>query len=84
THLYQGYTISPYFDSLVAKLIAWGSDREEAIARMRRALNEFIVEGIATTIPLHLQIINTSEFCSGDFSTQFLEQYLSENRAILH
>lgn len=80
THVYQGYTIPPYYDSLVAKLIAWGKDREEAIARMIRALEEFVIEGISTTIPLHLQILNSPQFRSGEVSTQFLENFLFNGR----
>lgn len=80
THVYQGYTIPPHYDSLVAKLIAWGKDREEAIARMIRALEEFVIEGISTTIPLHLQILNSPQFRSGEVSTQFLENFLFNGR----
>ncbi|MDQ1002152.1 acetyl-CoA carboxylase biotin carboxylase subunit [Neobacillus niacini] len=71
--VYPGYTISPFYDSMIAKLIVHGKDREEAIARMKRALNEFVVEGIDTTIAFHLRLLEHPEFISGDFTTKFLE-----------
>ena len=73
SHAYQRYTIPPYYDSLVAKLIAFGNTRDEAIARMRRALEEFIIEGIKTTIPFHRKLIEHPDFQSGNFDTGFLE-----------
>ena len=73
THAYAQYVIPPYYDSLIAKLITHGQDRETAINRMARALEEFVVEGVATTIPLHKAIINTPEFRSGKFDTSFIE-----------
>ena len=73
SHAYQRYTIPPYYDSLVAKLIAFGNTRDEAIARMRRALEEFIIEGIKTTIPFHQKLIEHPDFQSGNFDTGFLE-----------
>ena len=73
THAYAQYLIPPYYDSLIAKLITHGRDREEAIERMLRSLEEFVVEGIPTTIPLHLAILRTPEFRSGKFNTKFLE-----------
>src|SRR5271154_755937 len=72
TAAYTDYVIPPYYDSLVAKLIAHGRDRLEAIARMRRALDMFVVEGIYTTIPLHLRIVNDPEFQAGNTDTTFL------------
>ena len=60
--IYTGYTIPSYYDSMVAKLIVWGTDRDEAIARMKRALHEFTIEGIKTTIPFHLQVLNNAFF----------------------
>jgi len=74
THAYAQYQIPPYYDSLIAKLIAHGKDRETAINRMKRALEEFIIEGVATTIPLHQAILNTPEFRSGNFDTSFIEK----------
>jgi acetyl-CoA carboxylase, biotin carboxylase subunit len=72
TAAYTDYVIPPFYDSLVAKLIAYGHDRAEAIARMRRALDMFVVEGIHTTIPLHQRIMNDPDFISGQFDTSFL------------
>jgi len=70
---YPGYTIPPYYDSMIAKVIAYGSTREEAISRMKRALSEFVVEGIHTTIPFHLKLLEHEKFVEGDFNTKFLE-----------
>jgi acetyl-CoA carboxylase biotin carboxylase subunit len=72
TAAYTDYVIPPYYDSLVAKLIAYGRDRTEAIARMRRALDMFVIEGIHTTIPLHQRIMQDPAFISGNFNTSFL------------
>jgi len=74
THLYEGYTISPFYDSLIAKVIVWGKDREEAIQRMKRALKEFVIVGVKTTIPLHLKILDDSFFIKGQFHTNFLQR----------
>ncbi|SEN22637.1 acetyl-CoA carboxylase biotin carboxylase subunit [Lihuaxuella thermophila] len=70
---YQGYRITPFYDSMVAKLIVWGKDRQEALQRMNRALKEFAIDGVHTTIPFHLKILNHPKFISGDFHIQFLE-----------
>lgn len=70
---YPGYMIPPYYDSMIAKLIAYGSTREEAVTRMKRALDEFVVEGIHTTIPFHRLIMDHNVFVKGDFNTKFLE-----------
>jgi acetyl-CoA carboxylase biotin carboxylase subunit len=75
SHIYQSYTIPPYYDSLIAKLIVWGKDRERAIARGKRALEEFTVEGIKTTIPFHLKVLEDARFISGNFDTGFLEKF---------
>lgn len=72
---YAGYTIPPYYDSMIAKLIVWGKDRQEAIERMKRALGEFVVEGITTTIPFHLKVMDHEVFISGEFDTKFLDTY---------
>ncbi|SDI55703.1 acetyl-CoA carboxylase biotin carboxylase subunit [Natribacillus halophilus] len=72
--VYTGYTITPYYDSMVAKLIVHGADREEAIARMRRALVEFVVEGVETTIPFHLELMDNEAFRAGVFDTTFLAE----------
>jgi acetyl-CoA carboxylase, biotin carboxylase subunit len=70
---YPGYTIPPYYDSMIAKVITYGSSREEAISRMKRALSEFVVEGIHTTIPFHLKLLENKKFVEGQFNTKFLE-----------
>ncbi|MGO0060872.1 acetyl-CoA carboxylase biotin carboxylase subunit [Brevibacillus fluminis] len=72
---YSGYQIPPYYDSMIAKLIVWGKTREEAIERMKRALSEFMVEGIHSTIPFHLKMMDHEVFRSGHFDTKFLETY---------
>lgn len=72
---YPGYSIPPYYDSMIAKLITYGATREEAIARMKRALSEFVIEGVHTTIPFHLKLMNHEKFVGGDFNTKFLELY---------
>ena len=73
--MYPGYTIPPYYDSMVAKLITFADTREEAIAKMKRALSEFAIEGVHTTIPFHLKLMDHEVFKSGDFNTKFLEKY---------
>ncbi|MGJ3203860.1 acetyl-CoA carboxylase biotin carboxylase subunit [Geobacillus thermoleovorans] len=73
--VYPGYTIPPYYDSMIAKLIVHAPTRAEAIARMRRALSEFIIEGIHTTIPFHIKLMEHENFQSGEFNTKFLELY---------
>jgi acetyl-CoA carboxylase biotin carboxylase subunit len=77
---YPGYVISPYYDSMIAKLIVWGKTREEAIQRMKRALSEFVIEGIDTTIPFHERVFRHEAFVSGDFNTKFLETYNLTNK----
>jgi acetyl-CoA carboxylase, biotin carboxylase subunit len=75
THCYQGYQIPPNYDSMIAKLIVHAKDRKQAIQRMLRALDEFVIEGIKTTIPVHKRILKHPVFQSGDFNTKFLEEY---------
>lgn len=75
THAYAGYIIPPHYDSMIAKLICHGRDREEALARMTRALNEFIIEGVPTTIPFHKQVMLDERFISGSVDTSFLEDF---------
>ncbi|MGB8955100.1 MAG: acetyl-CoA carboxylase biotin carboxylase subunit [Tumebacillaceae bacterium] len=72
---YQGYTVNPFYDSMIAKLIVWAPTREEAILRMLRALSEFRVEGIKTTIPFHQKVLRHEKFIEGDVTTKFLEMY---------
>jgi len=74
THAYAGYTIPPYYDSLLAKVIAWGSDRAEAVARMRRALTEFEIAGVPTTIPFHLVVLDNAFFKRGEVYTNFVQR----------
>lgn len=73
--MYTGYSIPPFYDSMVAKLIVHADTREEAVARMKRALDEFIIEGVDTTIPFHSRLMDDAVFKSGDFDTKFLEKY---------
>ncbi len=74
SNVYEGYTITPYYDSMVAKLVVWAKDRNEAIQRMKRALGEFEIEGIKTTIPFHKIILDNAFFCRGDFYTNFIQR----------
>ena len=78
SHVYGGYRIPPYYDSLLAKVIAWGRHREESIARMRRALSEMRVEGIATTIPFHERLLRDERFQRGEVHTRFVEDVFME------
>jgi acetyl-CoA carboxylase biotin carboxylase subunit len=79
SHIYAGYTIPPNYDSMVAKLITMAQTREEAIAKMHRALSEFVVEGVKTTIPFHLRLMSDPNFIKGNYTTKFLEDFdLSE------
>src|SRR5207302_9338639 len=82
TAAYAEGVIPPYYDYLIAKLITHGRDREEAIARMSRALEMFIVQGIHTTIPLHLRIMADPEFRAGKFDTKYMERFLARNKEI--
>jgi acetyl-CoA carboxylase biotin carboxylase subunit len=79
SHVVSGYRVPPNYDSMVAKLLVHQPTRAEAIAVMRRALREFKVEGIATTIPIHQQIMNTAEFINGTVDTKFIERRLMKN-----
>jgi acetyl-CoA carboxylase biotin carboxylase subunit len=76
TAIYQSYRIPPHYDSLIAKIITHGCDRGQALARMRVALDEFIIEGVATTIPLHRRLIEEPRFVAGDIHTRFVEEWL--------
>ncbi|UZR93743.1 acetyl-CoA carboxylase biotin carboxylase subunit [Chondrinema litorale] len=75
SHVYAGYIIPPYYDSMIAKLIVYAQTREEAIVRMKRALEEFVIEGIKTTIPFHLDLMDNEDFKKGNFTTKFLDTY---------
>ena len=75
SHVYAGYVIPPYYDSMIGKLITVARTREEAIDTMYRALSEYVIEGVKTTIPFHLQLMQDERFRSGDFNTKFLESF---------
>ena len=75
THVYTGYKIPPYYDSMIAKLITVAQTREEAISKMKRALSEFVLEGVKTTIPFHKKLMNHEAFQSGNYTTKFMEEY---------
>jgi len=75
THVYAGYTIPPYYDSMIAKLICRAQTREECITKMKRALDEFIIEGVKTTVPFHQQLMRNEKFVSGDFDTSFMNDF---------
>lgn len=75
SHVYSGYTIPPNYDSMIAKLIVSGQSREEVITRMKRALQEFVIEGIKTTIPFHIKLMDDPGFKSGNFTTKYLESF---------
>ena len=75
SHVYAGYVIPPYYDSMIAKLIAVAQTREEAINTMHRALSEYVIEGIKTTIPFHLQLMQNEDFRKGNFTTKFMESF---------
>ena len=79
--LYDGYRIPPYYDSLIAKLIVYGATRDDAIARLRRALEEYVIHGPKTTIPLHQALIEDPEFQAGDYSIKWLERWLATRAA---
>lgn len=79
THAYAGYKVPPHYDSMIAKLIVSAANRKEAISRMKRALEEFVIEGIKTTIPYHLQLMEDPNFIKGDFNTQYLEKSFKFN-----
>ncbi|MEW5843947.1 MAG: acetyl-CoA carboxylase biotin carboxylase subunit [Bacteroidota bacterium] len=79
SHVYNEYVIPPNYDSLIAKMIIWGTDRPHAIKRARRALEEFKIEGIKTTIPFHQKVLESEKFIEGDFDTSFIDQHINLN-----
>lgn len=79
--LYSGYKVPPYYDSMIGKLIVWGEDRPQAIARLRRALEEFVVDGPKTNVPLHQRILKEEAFQTGDYTIKWLERWLEEQKA---
>ncbi|MEY3040249.1 MAG: acetyl-CoA carboxylase biotin carboxylase subunit [Flavobacteriaceae bacterium] len=78
THVYSGYVIPPYYDSMIAKLITTAQTREEAILKMKRALDEFVIEGIQTTIPFHRQLMDHPDYLAGNYTTKFMESFVME------
>ena len=80
TSAHSDCTVSPYYDSLIAKVVVHGRDRQEAIARMRRTLEMTVIEGIKTSIPLHLRILDDPEFVAGKLSTSFMDRFLARPR----
>ena len=81
THVYQGYTISPYYDSMIGKLICYGKTRAEVIQIVKRALDEYMIDPIKTTIPFHKKVFNNQKFLQGKFYTDFVEKLIEEERA---
>ena len=75
THVYAGYVIPPNYDSMIAKLIVTAQTRDEAISKMKRALDEFVIEGVKTTIPFHRQLMDDPDYVSGNFTTKFMEDF---------
>mgnify|MGYP006254056933 FL=1 len=73
--MYSGYTISPNYDSMIAKIITTDQKREEAINKMRRALDEFVIEGIKTTIPFHRKLMDNDDYINGIYTTKFMEDF---------
>ena len=80
SHVYTGYTVPPYYDSLIAKIITVGATRINAIERMRRALDEYYITGIKTTVPFHAAIMRNGEFRSGNYDTGFIERVMSSGK----
>ena len=79
--LYSGYRVPPYYDSMIGKLIVYGADRDACIQRLRRALEEYVIEGMKTTIPLHQKLVRDPEFLAGDYTIKWLENWLAEQHA---
>jgi len=80
THVYAGYMIPPNYDSMIAKLITTAQTREEAISKMKRALDEFVIEGVKTTIPFHRQLMDHPDYVAGDYTTKFMEDFVMEKK----
>ena len=77
--LYAGYSIPPYYDSMIAKLIVYGRTRDGCMMRLARALDEFVIEGVQTTIPLHQKLVYDPEFQSGEYTIKWLEEWLEKD-----
>jgi len=82
SHLMADYAVPPFYDSLIAKLMVWAPTREQALRRGRRALEELTIEGVATTIPLHLRLVEDERVLSGEFHTGYLEQLLASTQKV--
>jgi acetyl-CoA carboxylase biotin carboxylase subunit len=82
TAVYAGYTVPPFYDSLIAKLMVWAPTREQALRRGRRALEELTIEGVATTVPLHLRLVEDERVLAGEFHTGYLEQLLASTQKV--
>ena len=82
THVYSGYRVPPYYDSLLAKLIVFGNNRAEALARARNALSSFVIEGVHTTIPFLAEVVRDERFIKGDVDTSFLERFMAERATV--
>jgi len=80
TFAHSECTITPYYDSLIAKIITHGRDRQEAIARMKRTLDMTVIEGIRTSVPLHIKILNEADFTAGRLNTSFMERFMPQPR----
>ena len=78
SHIYAGYMIPPFYDSMIAKLITTAQTREEALKTMERALSEFVIEGIQTTIPFHIQLMQDPDFRKGNYTTKFMDDFVIE------
>ena len=81
THVYAGYTIPPNYDSMIAKLIVTAQTREEAISKMKRALDEFVIEGIKTTIPFHRQLMDEPDYVAGNYTTAFMDEFVIQGES---
>ena len=79
SHLYSGYRVPPHYDSLVAKLIVQGRNRNECLMRLRRALEEMVVEGIDTNLPLHRRLVSAGDFIDGSYDIHWLENWLDSH-----
>ena len=79
SHVYPGYQIPPYYDSLLGKLIVWGSDRDEAIARAKRAINEFVIDGVKTTLDFHEKVLEDTRFIEGNFDTGYIDHHFMKD-----
>ncbi len=79
--LYTGYSIPPYYDSMIAKLIVYGSSRNKCIMRLRRALEEMVIEGVDTTLPLHQALLDDPDFLDGNYTIKWLEEWLERNNS---